>query len=108
MPRFLRNLKGYRPDETPPGGALIFSLWWDENSKQYFLKSQFVAQTLDQMRNAIPLTISAPPAEQDVAIPSCSSPGHASACSWPLFKTTLQHAIDPAFTSIDAKATGTP
>jgi 4-phytase / acid phosphatase len=92
------HLQGYHPDATPPGGALIFSLWREPNSGQYFVRTQFVAQTLDQMRNSIPLTMSAPPAEQDILVPGCEKTATESVgCSWQAFKTTLQHAIDPAW-----------
>jgi 4-phytase / acid phosphatase len=96
------HLRGYRPDETPPGGALVFSLWRDPDSGQDFVTTQFVAQTLDQMRNVVRLTISTPPAEEDVSIPGCEAVRHDAACSWPLFESTLHRAIDPAFVSPDA------
>jgi 4-phytase / acid phosphatase len=102
------RLQGYRSDETPPGGALIFSLWRDPDSGQDFVRAQFVAQTLDQMRNAVPLTISNPPAEQDVSIPRCEPAGRDAACPWPLFESTVRNAIDPAFVSTDAAGSGDP
>ncbi len=102
------HLQGYRADETPPGGALVFSLWRDPDSGQDFLRTQFVAQTLNQMRNAAPLTMSRAPAKEDVSIPGCDSVGHDAACSWPLFESTVHHAIDPAFVSIDAAGSGDP
>lgn len=100
------RLQGYRPDETPPGGAVVFSLWRDPDSGQDFVRTQFVAQTLDQMRNAVPLTMSEAPEKEDVSIPGCHSVGHDTACSWPLFESTVHHAIDPAFVSIDAAGGG--
>jgi 4-phytase/acid phosphatase len=101
------HLQGYLTDETPPGGALIFSLWEEPDSGQYFVRTQFIAQTLDQMRNSTPLTISAPPAEEDVSIPGCAAPSRRTGCSLSLFKTTLQHATDPTFTSVNTTAIGT-
>ncbi len=98
------HLMGYVPDETPPGGALIFSLWWDGDSKQYFVKAQFVAQTVDQMRNGVVLSVSAPPAEQDVSIPVYSNGHHDDKCSWPVFKTVVERGIDPQFISTDTAA----
>lgn len=102
------NLQGYRADETPPGGALVFSLWRDPDSGQDFVRTQFVAQTLDQMRKVVRLTISHPPGEEDVPIPGCEPVGHDAACSWPRFESMVQHAIDPAFVSTDAAGRGEP
>jgi 4-phytase / acid phosphatase len=96
------HLQGYRPDETPPGGALVFSLWRNPDLGRDFVRTQFVAQTLDEMRNAVALTTSQAPEKEDLSIPGCDSAGHHAACSWPLFESTLRHAIDPAFASTDA------
>lgn len=95
------HLQGYRTDETPPGGALVFSLWQDPDSRRDFVRTQYVAQTPDQMRNAVRLTVSRPPAEEGVSIPGCDSAGHNAACSWSLFKSTLEHAIGPSLVSDD-------
>jgi 4-phytase/acid phosphatase len=59
-------LEGYQPDDTPPGGALIFSLWQDATGV-LSVRLRFVAQTLDQMRNLE----SGPPRSKEVSIPGC-------------------------------------
>jgi 4-phytase / acid phosphatase len=87
------RLPGYQPDDTPPGGALVFSLWHDDTG-QDSVRARYVAQSLDQMRNADPLTLAALPEAQDVTIPGCGSD---SICSWTGFKGALQKAIAPAF-----------
>jgi|GEM_PF-76729 len=102
------HLQGYQPDDTPPGGALIFSLWRDRNSGQYFVRTQYVAQTLDQMRSATPLTISSPPSKQDVSIPGCEIVAQNRPCSWQVFESILQHASDLAFVSTEAGGSATP
>jgi len=85
------TLPGYQPDETPPGGALIFSLWRDSASGQMSVRAQYLAATLDQMRNADPLTLDAPPPSQPVSIPGCTPQ-----CSWPEFKLTVSRKLDPS------------
>jgi 4-phytase / acid phosphatase len=100
------HLQGYQPDDTPPGGALIFSLWQDSDSEQYFVRSQYIAQTVDQMRNATPLRISAPPAEQVLSIPGCAAVRRGAGCSWKVFQTTVRKAIDPSFISIETSGIG--
>jgi 4-phytase/acid phosphatase len=84
------KLPGYPPDDTPPGGALIFSLWRDASSGRYSMKLRYVAQSLDQMRDAQRLSLAAPPEGQDVAL-------DASGCPWDAAKTILEKAIDPQF-----------
>jgi 4-phytase/acid phosphatase len=60
------HLPGYQPDDTPPGGALIFSLW-RETSGEDIVRLRYAAQTVDQMR-----ALSAePPVSQEVYIPGC-------------------------------------
>jgi 4-phytase / acid phosphatase len=102
------HLQRYRPDETPPGGALVFSLWRDPDSGRDFVTTQFVAQTLDQMRNVVRLTISSPPAEESVSIPGCEPVGHDGECPWPLFESIARHATDSAFVSTNTPGSGDP
>ena len=94
------TLPGYQPDDTPPGGALIFSLWRDPTGP-YYMKLRYVAQTLDQMRNAQPLSLAAPPASQEVKIQGC--PAAEDACPWTTARALMQKAIDPQFTSADPR-----
>ena len=92
------SVPGYQVDDTPPGGALIFSLWKDSDAGQYFVRTEYTVQTLDQMRNATLLTMAAPPAHVNVAIPGCETAAQGVGCSWPVFKRVLRAAIDPRFT----------
>jgi 4-phytase/acid phosphatase len=101
------KLPGYQQDDTPPGGALIFSLWQDPATGEFSVRTEYVAQTLNQMRNSTPLSRAAPPAKQDVAIPSCAVPT-SGGCSLETFKTALHKAIDPAFTEKTATKSREP
>jgi len=93
------HLPGYQPDDTPPGGALIFSLWQQPDTPRYFVRTEYLAQTLEQMRNATPLTMAAPPAKEGVAVASCESAPKNIGCSWETFAKSLQKAIDNRFVS---------
>jgi 4-phytase/acid phosphatase len=93
------KLPGYQPDDTPPGGSLIFSLWRDPGTQQYSVKLRYVAQTVDQMRRAEPLSAAAPPASQDVPLPGC----YVSGCPWETARRILRNAIDPEFVAIVPK-----
>jgi 4-phytase/acid phosphatase len=102
------HLPEYQQDDTPPGGALILSLWRDRDSGQYFVRTQYMAQTPSQMRSATPLTISSPPAKQDVSLPGCEIIDQNRRCSWQAFKNTVQRASDLAFVSTEAGGSATP
>lgn len=95
------QLPGYQPDDTPPGGALIFSLWRRDIGHSS-VKVQYVAQSLDQMREAARLTLKAPPETQGVSIPGCELDSAKSGCSWASFEPALKKAIDPAFVAVTA------
>ena len=45
-----------RRDDTPPGGALVFELWRRRDKGEFSVRTFYMAQTLDQMRNATPLS----------------------------------------------------
>ncbi len=46
-----------RRDDTPPGGALVFELWKTPGKEEYSVRTYYTAQSLDQMRNATPLSL---------------------------------------------------
>jgi 4-phytase/acid phosphatase len=84
-----------RRDDTPPGGALVFELWKKAGSGEYSVRTFFVAQTLDQMRNRTALSLKAPPERVPVFLPGC---GRADgACDWSSFRKAIEAGIDPAF-----------
>ncbi len=94
------GLAGYPPDETPPGGALIFSLWQQSGTGHYFVQTQYLAQTLEQMRSATPLTLPAPPAKEDVMVEGCKLATASIGCPWETFAKSLQKATDNRFVAM--------
>lgn len=96
------HLPEYQPDDTPPGGALIFSLWLRPDTAEYFVRTQYLAQTLQQMRNATALSAAAPPATADVVIPGCGPVTNGVGCPWENFAKALQKVIDHRFVSMSA------
>jgi 4-phytase/acid phosphatase len=84
-----------RRDDTPPGGALVFELWKSGGSADYSVRTYYMAQTLDQMRNATPLTLANPPERVPVYVPGCGR-GDGS-CEWSAFHKTIQAATDSGF-----------
>jgi 4-phytase/acid phosphatase len=93
------RLPGYQPDDTPPGGALIFSLWQRPEGGENYVRAEYLAQTLEQMRSATPLTMAAPPAKEDVTVKGCESATVTLGCSWNTFAKSLQAAIDTRLTT---------
>jgi 4-phytase/acid phosphatase len=82
-----------RRDDTPPGGAIVFELWQQRASMKFLVRTYYTAQSLDQMRNATSLTMTAPPDRAAVFVPGCS--GSDGTCPWFDFLSTVRSAIDP-------------
>jgi len=98
------RLPGYQPDDTPPGGALVFSIWQQPGAAEYAVRAQYIAQTLEQMRSAAPLTLTDPPAKEDVSIAGCEPATLLSGCSWDVFRKAIERAVDLRFVSMDPAA----
>lgn len=86
-----------RVDDTPPGGALLFELWRPHDGGKPFVRLEYTAQTLEQMRNAEPLTATNPPAIAPVFVSACGRAD--SSCTWEGFSAAMHAAIDPAYVS---------
>jgi 4-phytase/acid phosphatase len=59
-----------------------------------FVSVDYTSQTLEQMREALPLFIANPPAHAPVFVPGCSGPDLS--CAWEDFAASVQRAIDPS------------
>jgi 4-phytase/acid phosphatase len=92
------RIPGQAPDDTPPESALIFLLWRDGDG--WFVKSEFVAASLDQLRRLEPLALDSPPARVPVAIPGCATPRADGGCPLLAFRAAAQKVIDSKFTDI--------
>jgi 4-phytase/acid phosphatase len=84
-----------RRDDTPPGGALTFELWKAPGAEAYSVRTYYTAQTLDQMRNAKPLSLQSPPERVPVFIPACGRAD--SSCDWKGFQQAVQEATLATF-----------
>ena len=89
-------LDGYQPNDTPPGSALVFELW-QQGEREMAVRTYYVAQSLEQMRKAIPLTLDSPPLKSPIFVPGCSSADQKMTCPWNAFEHTLETAIDRDF-----------
>lgn len=86
-----------RADDTPPGGALLFELWRSRASGGLFVRLDYTAQTLDQMRQGQALTPTNPPAQAPIFVPGCSRADMS--CTWEGFSRAMKAAMDPAYIS---------
>lgn len=86
-----------RRDDTPPGGALVFELW-SSHSGEAFVRVHYTAQTLEQMRDARPLTPANPPADVPVFVPGCGR--RDLTCDWSAFAATVRSAVDQSYVSV--------
>jgi 4-phytase / acid phosphatase len=89
-------LDGYQRDDTPPGGALVFELW-QQPEGEMAVNTYYIAQSLEQMRKAIPLTLDSPPLKSPIFVPGCSRADQKMTCPWNAFQHTIESATDPAF-----------
>ncbi len=83
-----------RRDDTPPGGALVFELWRSAGGA-WSVHLFYTAQTLQQMRDATPLTLATPPQRVPVFVPNCSQADMA--CTLDAFANTVQGLVDPSY-----------
>jgi 4-phytase/acid phosphatase len=84
-----------RVDDTPPGGALLFELWRPRDGGKPFVRLEYIAQTLEQMRNSQALTPQNPPAVAPIFVPGCSRQDLS--CTWEGFSATMRASIVPAY-----------
>jgi 4-phytase/acid phosphatase len=84
---------GYQRNQTPPAGALMFELRQGPDRKQRVYTS-YIAQSLEQMRGAKPLTLEAPPAKTPLKLPGCSMNAPGYPCLIEEFAIAVRNAID--------------
>ena len=92
------SLAGYPENETPPAGALVFEkrrTTGTRGDRNESISVSFVSQTLDQMREASPVTLASPPLRVPIRIPGCSrnEPGYP--CSVADFAAAVARTLDP-------------
>jgi 4-phytase / acid phosphatase len=65
-------------DPTFTGGALVFELRHAAGTGQYHVRAYYVSQSMEQMRDSIPLNSQHPPEQAPIFIPGCSqsTPGY--------------------------------
>ncbi len=79
-------------DDVPPGGTLLFELWRPPDGSKPFVRIEYTAQTLDQMRRGQQLSAANPPVQDQIFVPGCSRAD--TSCSWDGFVTAVRQAMN--------------
>jgi 4-phytase/acid phosphatase len=94
------QIQGFQANEATPGGALAFELFREASTGQRYVRLAYYAQTLQQMRQATPLSFNDPPGLQAVDLPGCEAYARDKACPLDRFLEIARAAIDPGCVSI--------
>ena len=86
---------GYPKNYSAPGGAMVFELRQSQTTGEYIVRTAYIAQSLDQLRNSTALTLAAPPAIAPLFIPGCSVRNATYDCPLAAFVKMANRAIDP-------------
>lgn len=73
---------------TPISGKVVFQKWFDENLGKYLLKVEYIYQSTDQIRNALPLSMEKPPEVCLMGIHKCRNDDRGF-CLWDDFISIL-------------------
>lgn len=95
-------LDGYQADDTPPGGALVFEVW-QQSEHEDAVRVYYMAQSLEQMRRALPLSLAAPPEKAALFLPACSKASSGYPCDWSAFEHFALSQVDRAFVQSSQK-----
>ena len=86
---------GYQPNFCGPGGAIVLQLRQSQSTGEYIVRGSYVAQTMDQLSNLTPLTLTSPPASSPFFIPGCSIGNATFDCPLVTFVGIASQLIDP-------------
>ncbi|OON40977.1 bifunctional glucose-1-phosphatase/inositol phosphatase [Izhakiella australiensis] len=79
-------------EETPIGGMLVFERWHDNKDNRDLVKVEYVYQTTDQLRNAVPLSLDTPPQRVTLQMAGCQTDANGY-CPWDQFVNVLNGAL---------------
>lgn len=89
-------IDGSQRDPVLPGGALSFELWRHADGMLY-VRTAYVCQTLEQMRNATPLSVGKPPYRAQVFVPRASGSGPCYDAPLTAFEAAGHADLNPRF-----------
>ncbi|XP_026756732.2 glucose-1-phosphatase-like [Galleria mellonella] len=77
---------------VPVGGKIVFQKWYDAVSRQNFLKINFIYQSMKQLRDSVPLSLSNPPQFELLELENCKVDSNGF-CLWNVFEDFLKTLI---------------
>lgn len=84
---------GYQRNQTPPAGALMFEVR-ETQDKKLRVYTSYVAQSMEQMRTATPLTPEAPPVRTPLRLPGCGTSAPGFPCSIEEFAVAIRNTLE--------------
>jgi len=84
---------GYQRNQTPPSGALMFEVR-ETPDKKLRVYTSYVAQSIEQMRAATPLTADSPPPRTPLRLPGCSTTAPGFPCTIEEFAIATRNVLD--------------
>jgi 4-phytase/acid phosphatase len=84
---------GWQRNQTPPAGALMFEVR-ETADKKLRVYTSYLAQSLEQMRSATPLTAETPPVRTPLRIPGCSTAAPGFPCTLEEFAVAMRNSVD--------------
>lgn len=83
-----------QPDNTPPGGELVFERWLD-GAGQPWVRVRVVYQTLAQLRQQTPLSLETPPHQVSLSLPGCRDATPNGLCPLAEFSRLMTARLEP-------------
>ncbi len=83
------QINGFGADDPPPGGALAIELWREPGTGKQEVRVEYLAQSLQQLRDLQPLDLAHPPVRRQLQMQAC---GGRSACTLDAFEPSLETA----------------
>jgi 4-phytase/acid phosphatase len=90
------HLPGYGADDPPPGGMLAIERWRDRKSGVRYVRVEYLAQSLDQLRDLQVLDLGHPLLRQVLGAGVCGSAATSVGCPLDVFVAGLREAARPA------------
>lgn len=86
-------LPSYGGGQAAPGGGLVFERWRRGRDGAVVVRVRYIAQSLTQLRDALPLSLDAPPESAALFIPRCSDATATFDCPLTTFGTRVADAV---------------
>jgi glucose-1-phosphatase len=80
-------------ERTPIGGKIMFQRWHDKGNNRDLMKTEYVYQSAEQLRNGDVLTLNHPPERVTLQLEGCPADVN-SFCSWDEFTEVLNRAAE--------------